>query len=396
MLIGSVALCVPGSGLTEAPVRASLDLQAGLGFSTNPLLATDGRGSGFGRVSAYGLMAWETERSASNVSAYVENSSYFNRYSSKQIFNLAAHTDRAVSERVRLFGDLGFSGDFGAMLSSRTYGVPSSPTVPDPAIPASFVTVDPDLYGLTGRQYRVSGQVGAAIGISARDSMNVSAGAQRVFTGSSNSGLDYNQFDTAIGYERLLDERLSLGGRLVAQHTDYEQGGSVTSVGPQATFRARLNEQWTATGAIGALRTRQEGDAVNSSRSSLDLAFDGSLCRNEENERLCARVARRTQSTILGGSSTSTSGGLDYYRRLNRRDTVQLNASAVRSAGLRAPLIDQRSTFYTLAASYDRMLNERLSAGVNVMARNLTRGGPDPKADVGGSAFVRYRLGDLR
>jgi hypothetical protein len=42
------------------------------------------------------------------------------------------------------------------------------------------------------------------------------------------------------------------------------------------------------------------------------------------------------------------------------------------------------------------MINDRLSAGANVAARKLTLFGPDPKADVGGSIFVRYRVGDVR
>lgn len=394
---GAAMAFVPANASAQGRVQTFLDLQAGLGYSTNPLLNSgDDTGSVFARVSGYGVLAWRGERSATTLSGYVENSTYFNRYSTKQIFSLSAHTERSVSERVRIFGDLGFSGDIGGQLSSRIYAVPSAPVIPDPTVPPSFVGVDPTLYGLTGRQYRISGQVGAALTLTARDSLNVSAGAQRVFSGGDNNDLNYNLYDAAIGYDRQLNERLTVGGRLVAQHANYNIGGSVTSIGPQATVRAQLSEQWIATAAVGFVHTRQDVGLDEDTDSSVDLAVDGSLCRNLESERICARVARRSQSTVIGGASTSTSAGLEYYRRLNRRDTVQINAYAARAAALRAPFANQDSTFYTVAASFDRTVSDRLSAGANLSARRLSRVGPDPKTDLGGSVFVRYRVGDVR
>ena len=55
-----------------------------------------------------------------------------------------------------------------------------------------------------------------------------------------------------------------------------------------------------------------------------------------------------------------------------------------------------RQNLYTLAGSFDRKINTRLSAGVNLTARKYTFAGPDPKADIGGSLFIRNRFGSVR
>ncbi len=394
--LGAAAICVsatPAFGETTTYV----DLQAGLGYSSNPLLVLDDdSGSTYGRLSAYAFHGWSTERSATSLSAYAENTAYFNRYSNKQAFSIAATTSQAVSETMRLFGDVSFSGDVGGQLSSRFYGVPAGSVTPDPQVPGSFVLVDPDLYALNQRQYRIAGQVGATFTLSPRDSLTGAVGAQRAFVGGDRDDLNYTQYDASLSYDRQINERVTVGGRLIANHSDYASDRSVTSVGPQATVRARLSADWDATAAAGFVRTHEDGGTDGDNESSFDLALDGSLCRSLEFERICARVARRAQSSILGGSTTATSATFDYYRRLTAKDTVQATASAIRSGNPRILGTDQRSTFYSLAGSYDRMLNDRLSAGANVVGRKLTMFGPDPKADVGASVFVRYRLGDVR
>ena len=226
----------------------------------------------------------------------------------------------------------------------------------------------------------------------------MSTGAQRVFAGGDRDGqnLDYSQFDSSLSYERQISERLSLGGRIIAQYSDYSEGRSVTSIGPQATMRARLSEQWDLTAAAGFVRTKEDLGPGLGTDKSINLAFDGSLCRNLESERFCGRIAQLSQNSVIGGSSTSTSAAFDYYRRLSARDTIQATASVTRANGLRTLDNDQRSTFYSLAGSYNRMLNDRLSAGADLAVRRLSRVGPDPRNDVGGSFYVRYRLGRAR
>jgi hypothetical protein len=46
-------------------------------------------------------------------------------------------------------------------------------------------------------------------------------------------------------------------------------------------------------------------------------------------------------------------------------------------------------------AGYDRKIGARLAAGVSVGARKLYRDGADPKSDLNGNIYLRYRIGDI-
>jgi hypothetical protein len=295
-----------------------------------------------------------------------------------------------------LFGNVGLNGDIGGQLGSRFYGVPAGSVTPDPAIPPTVVVIDPNLYGLNQRQYTLSGSAGANIVISPKDSLTVTAGAQRLFVDGSNT-LDYTSYNTTVGYNRQVNERLTVGGRLLVQYADYMWGRSIFEIGPQATVNARLSEQWDLSAAVGFVRTTQDFGVVGIDDSStLNLALDGSLCRQLEYERICARVARRTQSSVIGAAPVSTTASLDYYRKLGAKDSIQGTASVARTGAYRLVNQTAGSTFYTLSAAYDRLINDRISGGVQFAWRKLSNVGPDPKSDLGGSVYLRYRLGDIR
>jgi hypothetical protein len=379
-----------------AQSQTFLDLQAGLGYSTNPELRPDGAGSGFGRVSAYGSHSWNTERSYTSLSAYVENNTYFRRYGNRQLFRVAADSSFKASETVNLSGSLGFSGDFGAQLGSRFFSVPQTlANEPPIVVEAPLVLVTPDLAAINQRQYRLNGNLAASFVLSPRESLTASFGAQRVTTGGNGNGFDYNQFDAATGYSRQVNERWSFGVQAVGSFADYSLGRSILLYGPQLTAAAQLNENVDFRGSIGFLRSEQDPGGLSSSSSSTNLSLNGALCRNLEYERMCLQAGRQAQSSVLGASPVSTSLGADYYRRLNARDQIQASVG-VTTTGRVPELGLGRQTYFTAASSFDRKISDRLSAGVNVLARRLNLAGPDPKTDVGGSIFIRNRFGSVR
>lgn len=394
-LLAASALAAPTA--LSAKSQTYVDVSAGLGYSTNPLLAVGSdTGSAFGRFSLYGYHGWTTERTSTSVSGFLENSAYFRRYGNKQVFNLSANTRYVANEKVTLFGNLGLTGDIGGQLGSRFYGVPAGSVTPDPAIPSTVVIVDPNLFGLNQRQYTLSGGGGANIVLSPKDALNITAGAQHLFVAGSNV-LDYTSYITTVGYNRQLNERLAVGGRLLVQYADYKFGRSIFEIGPQATVTAQLSEHWDLSAAVGFVRTTQDfGVAGIDNSSSINLALDGSLCRQLEYERICARVARRTQSSVIGAAPVSTTASLEYYRKLGAKDSIQGSASVARTGGYRIANQTGSSTFYAASAAYDRLINDRISAGVQASWRKLSFAGPDPKTDVGGSVYLRYRLGDIR
>lgn len=264
-----------------------LDLSAGLGYSTNPELRFGGDGSAFGRISAFGFHGWGSERSNSSISAYVENSTYFKRYGNKQLFYLNAANSTRVSEKVNVYGNVGISGDFGAQLSSRFFGIPADAVSVDPRIPdTSTIIVTPDLVAISQKQYRINGSAGISYILSPRDDLSATVGAQRVFfRGGDTSLLDYYQYDASAAWRRRLNERAGVGIRVLVNRTDYTLDRSITSFGPQLTADLLLSENLQAAGAIGFVRTHRDFGPAGAERDSTDLAFDGSLCRTLEYER---------------------------------------------------------------------------------------------------------------
>ncbi len=390
-----------GSGPAAADTRSFVDLSAGLGYSSNAFDQIPSRSSAFGRLSAFGLHSWRSERGTTSISGYVEDTSYFNNYGSKQIFSINAHTNQAVSPNVTIYGDLGASGDFAGQLSNRLIYVPSQPPVTEPGNPLPPPNANPDVFGLSGREYTVTGQVGASIRTSPRGTLSLSAGAERlIFTGA-NSPADYNVFYGSAGYARQVSEHTTLGGTVYLQRQDFSGGNYANIVNPTFTVHTQLSETLTADGALGVLLINQHHNGQ--SHSSATPSFSGALCSATTSSRICAHFERDAQSALgtpignqSGRSAVSTRLSADYYRRLSEQSTIQASLSAVRYSGTQSFNGEKFHTDYISAvAGYDRKIGHRLAAGVSAGVRKLYRPGPDPSIDLNGQVYLRYRLGDI-
>ena len=373
-----------------------IDLTASLGYSTNPFLEIgDSQSSAFGRVSARGVHAWGGERSRSNISAFVEGTSYLNDYGLETIFSVVGDTVQQVSEKVSLFGSFGVDGDLGGQLSNRFLYVPPIPQVPDPTLPPPPVTVtDPDVFSFTGRQYRIYGQAGASFTVSQRGNLTVSGGAQRTIY--KNDLLnDFTDIFANGSYNHTLSERTTVGLRVGASRTEYQNSSaSSTIINPALTVRTLLSEEWDASAAVGISFSDVEGP-LGGSDNTTNLSLDASICRSLQTDRFCGHASRYAQSSSRAAIVTTTSVGIDWYKQLDADSTLQLSTSVVRYDSKLATLADFRSHHFRLAASYSRSIGQRLSAGADLGVRALRQDGPDADTDIGGSLFLRYRLGDL-
>lgn len=388
----------PETELETSPRRNAdfVDLTANLGYSTNPFLEFgDSTGSAYGRVSARGVHAWGGERSQSNIAAFVEASTYLNDYGLKSIFSVTGDTQHQASERVTVFGSAGVSGDIAGQLSNRFLYVPPIVEVPDPSVPPPPTTVeDPDLFSFTGRQYRIYGQGGASVRTSERGSLTVSGGAQRYFYTS--DLLD--DFTTIFGsgsYSHSLSERTTVGFSLGASRTNYDNSSaSSTIIDPALTIRTRLSELWDASASVGLSFSRVEHE-LGGNDNATNISFDGTLCRTTKGERLCAHASRYAQNSSRAAVVTTTSVGVDWFKKLDEDQTIQLSAGLTRYISDFELVNDFKTHHARFAGSYSRRVNRRFSVGADVGVRALRQDGPDPDTDVGGSLFVRYRLGDI-
>ena len=380
-----------------APATGSadyLDLTGSLGWSSNPLIRTaDSQSSFFGRASARGVHAWSSELSSSSIAGFVEGTTYFNEYGVKSIFSVNGNTTRQVSETVRVYGSAGVSGDLSGQLSNRFLYVPPIVEVPDPITPLPPTIEDPDLFSFNGRTYRIFGQAGASIRTGTRSHVGISGGASRaIFT----SPLldDYTSFFANGSYGLTLSERTTVGASLGVTRTQYDNSNDhSTIINPAVTLRTQLRENLSAAVAVGV--TFASVDRGVNEFNSTNLSLNGSLCRTTESERLCGRVARYAQTSATTALVTTNSAGVDWFKKLDEAQTLQLSASVVRYVAEDATNIERTSNYYRLAASYSRKINARLSGGVDIGARSLRREGVDPDTDISGTVFVRYRIGDL-
>ena len=392
-------LVVAASALSSAPASAESktygDISLGAGFGTNPLLQTSGRSSPYLNASAFIGQLWRTERSSTRITGLVSNSTYARDYGSKQVFSLNAATSYAVSPMVTVNAGAEFSADFAGQLDNRFTLAPDDGS-PPPAFPPPDVDL-PDYVVSSGRQYRISGNLGASIKASARDTVSLSSRVQNTrFSGDDDRG--FTSFSGTAGYFRQLSDERQIGGSLTAQHISYEGGGRSNILNPAINFSTRFSQRFSATLGAGVLLIDQRTPGVRS--RPVSPSFSATVCGEGEYDRYCASAARDTQapsslSLIDGdkGSAVSTRASVNYSRRIGERQTLQASFSGSRRSGSGSG--GGKSTYLTALAGYERGFGLRLSTGINLSARKIVQPGDDPKTDFSALLLLRYRIGDL-
>ena len=375
-----------------------LDLEGGVGYSTNPQLSFgSNRGAGDGYVSLHAVHTRITDRTTTVLSAFAQETAYTHRYGSNQSLSVSGRHDAAVNERLRLFVDGSASYDRNGLLDTRIITVPNVPVLPGaPDIPPQILPGS-DVLAVTGKHYFFSADAGGQLALSALDSLNFSSGVQRSVFRSRGADTSYWSIPAAIGYDRQVSPRANFGGRVAFVYTNYDGPTRVWTVTPQLTAGLRLSERMSLNGALGVSFSSVD-DGIQT-RHSTGVAGNVSLCNSGEHSHLCARASIDQQTATVAGPAKTISAGMDYSRDLDADSSIQLSAGGSHFSQPVSVVSGQSfstSDYYRAAASYTRRFGHRLFGGVNVAARKLTERGPDPKADLNGSLFIRYRFGDLR
>ncbi len=406
-----LSACVAGLTLSASALgatRSYLDVTAGIGASSNPSLGFDSESSAFGRLSALGMQQWRSERTTTSLSAYAENTTYLRGNGSSQIFDLRGDIVHAATPTLSIFGNVGFQGDKNGQLSNRfTSAIPDfvtpAPEQPTQPVQPDPVILDDDTFiGLGGRRYRLSGEAGFSLRTSERDSVTLSAGAQRNFSSGSGNQADFNSYFATGSWQRQFTERTSGGLSTNVQYQDYDNGLSSTVVNPLATISHQFSDQIYGSASVGLLFTTQE-QLLGGSDSSIDPSFSFKLCKTSERERFCGRVSRDARNSLGAVTGTqasslviSTLASVDYARQIDVNQSIQASLTGSRSSEQRPIGDDFRTTYLTFLVGYDRKVRQRIAVGATAGVRKLFRTGPDPKIDVNANAYVRYRLGDIR
>lgn len=375
-----------------------VDLEGGVGYSTNPTLSiTDAKGAAFGRLSARAVHTRISDRTTTVLTGFVQGQFYSRGQTSQKTVNLSASHDVRVSETLRVFGDASLGYDEGGQYDNRVFSAPNVPLPPGVIQPPIVVGPNGDFLSISAKTYRASAHIGAQLAVSARDFVTASSGFDRVVT--KNAGFDtrYITIPVSIGWNRQLSTRTTVGARLAGSYTDYNGPVNIRTIAPQFTIQTLLSERLSLNAAAGVAFSRTD-DGI-ATRRSIGPSGNISLCRRGENDDLCANAAVDQQTATAAGPAKNVSFGLDYSRRLDADQTLAFSLSASRYSN--PTLVTnvysfERATYLRAAADYSRRIGNRLFAGATLAARKVGQRGPDPRADVSGSLFIRYRLGDIR
>ena len=380
-----------------------LDAEAGAGYSTNPFqLIGNSTGQGFGRFSLHGVHTRITDRTTTVLSAYAQDTTYTGHYGSSQSFDVNARHDAAVNEKLKVFVDGDAAYDRGGQLDTQILSVPNVPLLPGTTLPPVLLTPAGDFLTVTGKTYRENAELGAHWTLSPRDAIDVTAGVDHsIFKG---VGLDtrWTSIPLSFGYDREVNEQTTLGARLVGQFSHYSEtltspSTDVSVITPEVTGEFRLSPTLTLTGDVGASFSKV--DNAIGTRHSTGIAADAALCSNREYSKLCVRASVQNQASTSVGPTRVILAEVDYSRQLTETDTIQFSLAANHYSN---PVILVTGTQFTsatylrAATDYSRRFGHRWFAGVDLAARKITQNGPDPRADLSVSAFIRYRFGDVQ
>lgn len=396
----STATAVPSD--TAAPARTAgsttyVDLEAGAGYSTNPELQLHGAGSGYGRISLRAVHGRVSERTTTLISAFAENVTYTNHYGSNQALSFFARHDSAVSEKLRVFGDLTADYQQGGQLDTRVLVLPNVPPLVGPPGGVVILPGGADFLSITGKEYHFAGHVGADASLSPRDSLTISSGVEHT---TFHSGIERTSFITVpvtVGYDRQLSPRTTIGGRIVLQDTEYNGPARFRMVTPQVTGRLQFSPTISLSGALGA--SFASIDDGLTTRHSTGLSANAALCSTGQNGSLCGRIAIDQETATTAGPAKVISAGVDYSRQLDADSSLAFSLAADHYSSPISVVSGQRfssTTYYHAAAEYSRRVGHRLFGGVNLAVRKAAESGPDPRADLNASVFVRYRFGDVQ
>jgi hypothetical protein len=398
----------PVAAETTAPATRTgesnyVDLEAGAGYSTNPILSLDSNdGSAFGRISAHAVHTRVSDRTTTVLSGFAQSVFYTRRYGSAQSFDLNGRHDAAVNEKLRVFvaGDAAY--DRGGQLDTRILGVPNVPLLPGTIVPPGLLIPGADFLTVTGRSYRASVNAGGQLALGPRDFMDLSSGIEHDIFKSGSIDTHYTTVPVTLGYDRQLNPQTTVGARVAAQFTRYSgtlNTGTVDSrvITPELTGQFRLSERLTLSGDVGASFSSVD-DGIRT-RHSTGFAGDANLCSTGERTQFCGRASIQQQAATSAGPARVINVGVDYSRRLTADDTLQLSVSGNRYSNptvIVSGISFNHATYFRAAADYSRHLGNRWYGGVNLAARKLTQTGRDPDADLSAALFIRYRLGDVQ
>ena len=421
-----VAAALPAAAAAQTESRVSADLSSTLGYSNNPFTTTGSNaGAAVATIDIAPRYELSTPHSTVTISAEANLQQYFSKYSRNDSYSGAIDYNVRPSERVTGHARIDLSssvlGAFNSYLplaanvsaftptagsTTDVTGVTGPTASLNTAQPLPITTplvpyTDVGLFGLRNRRRMAEASGDLGVVLSARNTINFSGFAQ--LTRYDNlAGGDYEDYGGSVGFQHAVSSRLRLGVTGSASTDHYHNGFDSTQVySVQATASGRINDRWSADGALGVSFV-QGGTQRSTSSTSLSGNID--VCRRGSHSSLCAQAVRSVSPTGFAGTQYVTTGGISWNRQLDARQNVSLSGSYSKvgsdtqlyAGGPVANGLPLQTQYVQATAGYYRRLGYRLGLVTSINYRQLLGNNAGRTADYGGQIGLSYRLGDRR
>lgn len=413
-MAAAAAGAIATSGVATAQVQTvpTLVVSGGVGYNTNPLVASGGSGnddrggSGSTSINVQPSIQFIDGVDTALISGTYNRQDFFNgqRGNSGYGVNVNGHKQFDARTSLNLYAGFdssilgGLAGFAPATVTTPVVGgtapVGTTPIVTTPVVTTPVVPIDGDI-GLIGLgQRRNAITVGADFAYQPSEVATWTAGANATRSTYPGAGLlasNYTSVGGQLGYTRSLDEVSSAGLTLSVSNTDYQRGFSTRIYTPRVTYSRRFSERFSGNIAIGAAIVDDGLSGTNVTVSAL-----ASACRSwTERGDLCINASRDPSPTGFGGVRTQTQVGATYGYRLSEVTSLSAGASYSHVGGgsndpAFASIADQ--DYIAADATLSRRIGRRLSATATASYRDIG-GGQFASSDLSGRLGLSVTLG---
>lgn len=403
-LLLATGLLSVGHTPLSADTRTEVRVSAGVGVENNPFLTMDGDGDGAAvaaEISVEPTIYIEDERTTFRLFGNARLRQFFNDYGTTDSVLLGADGSTRVDERTRLSAGASFQTSRSAAQDVLLFGRPGLIGLEPGTLP-DLPNIDPTIAGAPQRITVFGVNANAERQFTPRDVGSIGV----AFTDSRTEddlGFDFRVADLTLGYGRQLNERTTLRGSVALSQSDLvgEAAGDAFSITPLVGIQQQISERLNWTAQVGVSHSRID-DGLGGEIRNTSLAFLINGCRRGVNDALCVSAQRQARPTTFGGFSNTTGVTLGYDRRLNRRDSVSVNASYNKSDQIAQPLLlaeamSEDDQLIGIAGSFRREFTDRLSGFVNGSYSKVTSDlFPNRDANISGYVGVSYLFGRRR
>jgi hypothetical protein len=386
----------PAAAFAQAP-QVTVDVSVGGSVSTNPFLYVDKETAGAANLNVRPLILWQDEVGQTAIDGEIRVAQYTNRYGNDLSGRIGVSSNRQLDEKTTLSLSSSFQSLRSALQDNFFLPSQNPLTPPDDPIPV-IPPVDTTIAGIRSRTQSASGSVDVSHAIDEVSSVNAGASITGSFF-DNGVGFDYRNLSAQVGYERKLNERMSLTAAVQAGTVNYlgRNTGDSRIISPQLGLRQQLTSRLTFVASAGISYVITDiGTASDAKRTS----FSGSvgLCNRGPGQNLCISASRTSQPTALGGVSSVTAVAANYDLVLTEKDRISFAGrygKTNQGTNVVLPLQTVISEVVGVSATYSRKLNDRMTFTVSPSYTRIFGDTQRSRSNASIMAGVTVRFGKL-